>query len=230
MSDPALPAARDLEVWLGRLCHDLRNQLAPMRTASQLLLGGVAPERQREMLELIDGQILRLTRMLDDVSELAHQREGHADSPREACDLARLVDSALGECGRHISASAQRLEYEVPKQPVPVVVERTRVARCILRLLDNAHRFTPNGGRITIRIESEAGWARLRIADNGRGLTADDIDEIFALPTARRNSERLGVSLHLSRACAQQQGGTLVATSMGAGHGSEFVLTLPQMS
>ena len=218
-----------IEPWLGKLSHDLRNQLAPMRTATQMLqLGGVDPARQREMLDLIERQILRMARMLEDVSELGRARTATEEaSPSERLDLANLVDMALGECGRHIAAASQTLDHVVPEQRLPIVGDRQRLVRSILRLLDNAHRFTPTGGRIGLHIEVEAGWARVHVSDSGAGIDADRIDEIFELPSSRRESAGLGLSLHLARACAVAHGGTLHASSSGRDQGSEFVLRLP---
>ena len=217
-----------IDPWLSKLSHDLRNQLAPMRTATQMLqLGGVDAVRQREMLDLIERQILRMARMLEDVSELGRARDAHAEPIRERLDLAMLVDTALGECGRHIAAASQQLDYDVPERRLPLLGDRQRLSRSILRLLDNAQRFTPAGGRIAIRIETEAGWASLSISDSGAGIEPERLEEIFELPSTRRESTGLGLSLHLARACAHAHGGTLAASSGGTGRGSRFVLRLP---
>lgn len=217
-----------IEPWLAKLSHDLRNQLAPMRTATQMLqLGGIEPGRQREMLDLIERQVLRMARMLEDVSELGRARDPDAAVAQERLDLGILVDTALGECGRQIAAAAQDLDYAPPGQRLPLRGDRARLVRTILRLLENAQRFTPDGGRITIRIDAGDGWCSLQIRDSGVGIGADRIGEIFDLPTGRRDSTGLGLSLHLARACAEAHGGSLTASSAGSDRGSEFVLRLP---
>lgn len=227
MNEPAATPA-SVEAWLGKLSHDLRNQLAPMRTATQMLqLGAIDPTRQREMLDLIERQVLRMARMLEDVSELGRASAGSGEPVRERLDLAILVDTALGECGRHIAAASQQLDYEVPERRLPVLGDRLRLSRSILRLLDNAHRFTPTGGRIAIRIVVDEDWSSLHVSDDGVGIEAARLDEIFELPSSRRESVGLGLSLHLARACAQAHGGTLTASSAGTDRGSEFVMRLP---
>lgn len=229
MSDVPIPAAFEpVEPWLGKLSHDLRNQLAPMRTATQMLqLGGLDPARQREMLDLLERQVLRTARMLDDVSELGRSRDpGHAPG-RERLDLSILLDTAVGEIGRHIVAASQQLEHQVPDARIPVLGERERLLRTILRLLDNAHRFTPAGGSIALHIEVGPEVASLHVRDSGAGIAPERLESIFELPRERRESAGLGISLHLARACAHAHGGTLTVTSAGPGGGSEFVLQLP---
>jgi signal transduction histidine kinase len=224
-------AADPVDTWLGKLSHDLRNQLAPMRTATQMLqIGGLDPARQREMLDLIERQVLRMARMLEDVSELGQCRDATRRPALERLDFGILLDSAVGEVGRHITAASQQLDHAVPDARVPILGERARLLRSIVRLLDNAHRFTPAAGRISLRIEVEGDWASLSVADSGAGIAADQLDSIFDLPTSRREAAGLGLSLHLARACARAHGGSLDARSAGVDQGSEFVLRLPLAS
>jgi signal transduction histidine kinase len=216
---------------LGQLAHDLRNQLAPMRTATQMLqLGRLEPERQREMLDMLERQILRLVRMLDDVSEYGRLRSGANGTMRERHDLGMLVDSALGDRGRHIAAAGQRLEQRMPDRRIPVLVERQGMVQLFVRLLDNANRFTPEGGLIEVDVAVAEGTAEVRIRDSGAGIEADRLESIFELPVKGRSAGTLaglGISLALARGCAVAHGGSLVAHSEGPGRGSEFVLRLP---
>lgn len=226
---PGTPQAEG--AWLRQLAHDLRNQLAPMRTATQMLqLGKVEPARQREMLDLLERQMLRLVRMLDDLDEYGRIRAGTPGPPRERIDLAVLVDTALGECGRHIAAAGQRLEYHVPEQRLPVLVERQRMVKLFTRLLDNAQRFAPEGGTILLDVAASDGVAEVRIRDTGIGIERERLDRIFELPLRGRSVSKqggLGISLALARACARDHDGSLEARSEGEGKGSEFVLRIP---
>lgn len=231
MSEPGPPAGDPEGAWLGQLAHDLRNQLAPMRTATQMLqLGRLEPERQREMLDLLERQILRLVRMLDDVSEYGRLRTGYQGTLRERHDLGILVDTALGDRGRHIAAAGQRLEQRTPDRRIPVRVERQGVVQLLVRLLDNASRFTPEGGLIEVDVEVADGMAEARVRDSGAGIEPDRLESIFELPVKGRAAGTLGglgISLALARGCAVAHGGSLVARSEGPGRGSVFVLRLP---
>ena len=135
--------------WLSQLSHDLRNQLSPVRTATQLLqIGRLEPERQAEMLEMIERQVQRMVGMLDDVAE--YGRLGARPPTPEHLHLDYLIDSALGECGQRLRAAGHRFELQLPDARLPITGDRGRLVHMFLRLLDNAIRFTPDGGRIVV--------------------------------------------------------------------------------
>jgi signal transduction histidine kinase len=212
--------------WLGKLSHDLRNQLSPMRTATQLLQSGrLDASRQAEMLDLIERQVQRMARMLDDVSEYGHLADSNVR--REALDLGFLLDSAIGDCGPKLRAAGHGLEQDVPQAPMPLLCERRRMVQMFVRLIDNAVRFTPPGGRIALRARVHDGVAEVTLRDGGSGIEPARLDEIFRLPEASRSAEGLGISLLLARACAEDHGGSLQARSAGQGEGAEFVVQLP---
>lgn len=222
------PDPAEVMAWLGKLGHDLRNQLAPVRTATQMLqLGGLDPVRQREMLDLQERQVLRMVRMLDDVAELGRLAGPVPAPPDETLDLGILVDTALGEVGRHLAAASLSLDQEMPERRLPLRGDRKRLVQALIRLLDNARRFTPEGGRVGVRIVVDGAHATVHISDTGAGIEAARHAEIFALPRERRDAEGLGISLLLARACAADHGGSLEVESAGAGHGSLFLLRLP---
>lgn len=228
MSLADAPAGADPQaLWLSQMAHDLRNQLAPMRTATQMMqVGKLDPARQREMLDLLERQIQRIVRMLDDLAEYGRQRAG-MQRPRERHDLAILIDTALGECGRRIAAAGQRFEQRMPEQRMPLQAERQALVQLFVRLLDNASRFTPEDGLIELDVSLEGGEAEVRVRDSGAGIEPERLESIFELPLKGRSGGGLGISLLLARDCAQRHGGTLVAHSDGPGRGSEFMLRLP---
>jgi signal transduction histidine kinase len=212
--------------WLGKLSHDLRNQLSPMRTATQLLQSGrLDAGRQAEMLDLIERQVQRMARMLDDVSEYGRLAEPAAR--REILDLGFLLDSAVGDCGPKLRAAGHALEQELPQERMPVLGERRRLVQMFARLIDNALRFTPPGGRIVLQTRMHERMAEVNVRDGGAGIEPARLEEIFRLPEASRSAEGLGISLLLARACAEEHGGSLEARSAGPGHGAEFVVRLP---
>jgi two-component system, sensor histidine kinase len=227
MEAPPSPHQRQ-SAWLGKLSHDLRNQLAPMRTATQLLLSGrLDADRQSEMLHMVDRQVVRMARMLDDLAEYGRLQAGTNTVRRERLDGTILVDTALGECGGRLRAAGLTLESTLPDQRVPIDGERQRLVQAIVRLLDNAARFTPAGGRVELRLELVEQDALISVADSGSGIEASRLQSIFELPDGPRASEHLGLSLLLARRCAEDHGGTLEAHSDGPGHGSTFVMRLP---
>lgn len=212
--------------WLAKLSHDLRNQLSPMRTATQLLQSGrLDPGRQAEMLDLIERQVLRMARMLDDVSEYGRLADAHPR--REMLDLGYVLDSAVGDCGPKLRASGHLLEPELPATRMPLLGERRRLVQMFVRLIDNAIRFSQPGSRIALRVSAQDGMAEVAVHDEGSGIEPARLEDIFHLPEAPRSAEGLGISLLLARATAEAHGGDLEARSDGPGRGAEFVVRLP---
>ena len=212
--------------WLSKLSHDLRNQLSPVRTATQLLqTGRLDPPRQAEMLEMIERQVQRMVRMLDDVAE--YGRLGSKEPKREPLGIDYIIDSALGECGQRLRGAGHVFELHLPEARLVVNGDRGRLMQMFLRLLDNAIRFTPDGGRIEVIVESRDGFVDTRIRDSGAGIEANRLERIFQLPEGSRASDGLGISLLLARACAEEHGGSLEARSAGEGQGAEFIVRLP---
>ena len=212
--------------WLSKLSHDLRNQLSPVRTATQLLqTGRLDAERQAEMLDMIERQVQRMVRMLDDVAEYG-RLDAHTPK-REPLFLDYVIDSALGECGQRLRGAGHAFELHLPDRRLPIVGERGRLVQMFLRLLDNAIRFTPANGTIVVTVEAQDGFAVTTLRDSGAGIEAERLQRIFGLPEGSRASEGVGISLLLARACAREHGGSLEARSAGPGQGSEFVVKLP---
>lgn len=217
-----------LMIWLGKLGHDLRNQLAPMRTASQLLLSGrLDTSRQGEMLETIERQIQRMVRMLDDLSEFGRLQAGGQPLRRHPTDLAVVIDSALRQCAARLQGSGLTLERNVPDRPLMVEGDQQRLIQTLARLLDNALRMTASPGHIVLSVSVSGDQVDVAVRDSGRGIASDKLDAIFTLPDGPRAADGLGISLLLARACAQQHGGDLTVQSDGDAKGSTFVLRLP---
>jgi len=211
--------------WLAKLSHDLRNQLSPMRTATQLLQSGrLDGERQAEMLQMIERQVQRMVRMLDDLSE--YGRLPVLQLKRERVPLDYAIDVALAEVGKRLTEAGHALVFEPPAERIVVEGDRGRLAALFVRLLDNAIRFTPAGGVISIDVAKEGMEAVARVRDGGPGLGDDRFDAMFALPDAPRASENLGISLLLVRAAAEAHGGSVHAHTL-PGRGAELAVRLP---
>lgn len=215
--------------WLSKLSHDLRNQLSPMRTATQLLQSGrLDAERQAEMLGMIERQVQRMVRMLDDVAE--YGRLGGPGGKREALDLGIVIDTAVGDSGPKLRAAGQVLDQHMPDARLPLHGERARLVHLFSRLIDNAVRFSPPGGRILLRVTVDDGVAEVVLRDSGPGIDPARFDDIFTLPDGPRASEGLGLSLLLARATAEAHGGTLDVRARPSGDGAEFVVRLPLLA
>ena len=203
--------------WLGRLSHDLRNELVPLRTATDLLsTGRLDADSQREMLAMIDRQTRRLVRMLDDVSEYGRLLSPPPVKRVEVVDLALVIDNAVGAAETRLQASGLRLDLELPADLPAVRGDAQRYTQLLQRLLDNAARFSPAGGCIRIRVDAAPSALRLSVIDSGPGIPAAEQEAVFAPLREQRSAEGLGLSLLLARACARDFGGDLQA---GPGHG-----------
>lgn len=213
--------------WLGRLSHDLRNELVPLRTATDLLSRGrLDAEGQREMLAMIDRQTRRLVRMLDDVSEYGRLLAGNASRGNEPVFMALALDDALAEVEARRANAGQRIVQALPDDPVCVRGDSRRLTSLLQRLLDNALRFSPPGEAVEVMLHVEDGHAVLRVRDRGPGIDPAQLEEIFAPPMEHRSSEGLGLSLLLARGWARLHDGDL-AVVPGEGKGACLVLRLP---
>ncbi|MCK7593265.1 sensor histidine kinase [Pseudomarimonas salicorniae] len=214
--------------WLSRLSHDLRNELVPLRTATDLLgRGRLDPEGQREMVGMIDRQTRRLVRMLEDLSEYGHALAHHTSPRRERHELALIIDNALGQVEGAARAAGHDLAAELPDDPLEVDGDANRLTTLLRRLLDNALRFTPAGGRIRLRLRREGDQAVLTVADSGPGIPEPEREAAFGPPLEQRDATGLGLSLTLARRCAEDHGGSLRAEQDPDLGGAALILTLP---
>lgn len=219
--------------FLAQLGHDLRNPLAPIRTAVQLLrMPGIEPQRARELLDLTERQVMHMARLIDQLMDLGELDLGRMTLRLERVDLRAVIDEAVDLASRAIGAAGHRLELRLPQAPMPLDADRPRLAQAIACVLDNAARFTDPGGRIELSAESCGDAAVVRVCDNGYGITAAELATIFAPFTrgARKSSHAaggLGNGLALARSLLELHRGSIHAQSDGADRGSEFEMRVP---
>lgn len=214
--------------WLGRLSHDLRNELVPLRTATDLLsTGRLDADSQREMLAMIDRQTRRLVRMLDDVSEYGRVLAPAAVKRVEVVDLGLVIDNAAGAAEARLQASGLGLELALPEHIPAVRGDNQRYVQLLQRLFDNAARFSPAGGSIRLTLETIPHALQLSVIDAGPGIPSADHEAIFAPLREQRSAEGLGLSLLLARACARDYGGDLRVGAAGEGSGACLVWQVP---
>ena len=223
---------RRKDEFLATLSHELRNPLAPMRSALDVLkmkFQGVADDR---LLSAFDRQLRHLTRLVDDLMEVSRISQGRMQLRREAIELTALVHSAAQDVQALMAAAGHRLRLDVAPAPVVVDGDATRLVQVILNLLTNAAKYTPDGGQIDLALRCEAGQAEIRVRDNGIGIPPEALGSVFNMfsqlePALDRAKGGLGIGLALVRGVVELHGGTVCAASAGPGQGSEFTLCLP---
>jgi PAS domain S-box-containing protein len=224
---------RRKDEFLAMLAHELRNPLAPIRNAAQLLqrLGSPEPQ-QRWAREVIDRQVEHLARLVDDLLDVSRITQGKITLRKEKVDLITIIGRAVEASRPLIDGRKHRLMVTLPEQPLRLEGDTTRLTQVMSNLLNNAAKFTPEGGQIWLAAEVADSQIVLRIRDTGIGIAEDLLPEVFDLfRQADRSLDRsqggLGVGLTLVRRLLELHGGSVRAYSEGPGRGSEFVVRLP---
>ena len=221
-------ADRRKDEFLAMLGHELRNPLAPIVHAVELL-GSRDTERPRE---IIRRQSEHLNRLVDDLLDVSRITRGTVRLERKRVNLSDVLMPAI-ETWRHLIAQRnQQLSVQLPARPVWIDVDPTRFTQVISNLIHNAAKFTPDEGSITIIAKEEDGQAVLRVRDTGQGMSSAVLDHAFDLfvqgpPALDRPQGGLGLGLTLVRRLIELHGGTVDATSEGPGRGSEFRVCVP---
>lgn len=225
-------ADRRKDEFLATLSHELRNPLAPMRSAVdvfKLKYGGDADER---LLQAFDRQLRHLTRLVDDLMDVSRITQNRMRLRRTPVDLAPLVRGAAQDLAPMMAAARHTLRLSVPDAPLVVDGDATRLAQVVINLLANAAKYTPDGGLIDVELACADGHAELRVRDNGIGIPADALGAVFNMfaqlePALDRARGGLGIGLALARGIVDLHGGDILVESAGPGLGSEFTLRLP---
>jgi PAS domain S-box-containing protein len=230
-------SSRRMNEFLAMLAHELRNPLAPIRNAVTIMqLEPLASPALRNSRDVIDRQLSHITRLVDDLLDVGRLTTGKINLRKEPLRLDDVVERAVEAIRPTLTARGHALSMELPAHPVYVHGDLTRLAQVLQNLLGNAAKYTPDGGRITLRMEERDGLAALGIQDNGRGLAPENLERIFDLfmqtdvgPSSPADGG-LGIGLTLARTLAQMHGGTIDAASPGLGLGSTFTLRLPTIT
>jgi signal transduction histidine kinase/DNA-binding response OmpR family regulator len=222
--------------FLAMLAHELRNPLAPIRNAVQLLrLLGQNDAQLIWARDVIERQVQHLVRLVDDLLDISRITSGKVQIRTEPVDV-RVVTARAVETSRPlIDARKHELTVTVPHEPILAEADPTRLAQVVANLLNNAAKYTEEGGRIWLTLEQETGEVVVRVRDNGIGIPAEMLSSIFDLFTqADRSLDRsqggLGIGLTLVRRLVEMHGGSVHASSAGPNQGSEFVVRLPALT
>lgn len=225
---------RRKDQFLSMLAHELRNPLAPIANAVQLIKLDAESCGARVVWagEVIDRQVKHLTRMVDDLLDIARFNTGRVQLRREPVDLVALARQAMEDLRSRFEAANVELAVFLPESPVRVHADSARMVQVIDNLLDNAVKYTDTGGLASLAVETQGEQCVLRVRDTGIGIDGAHIENIFDLfeqvdESLDRSSGGLGLGLNLVRRMVEMHGGTVSAFSDGRGKGSEFVVQLP---
>jgi PAS domain S-box-containing protein len=225
--------SRRKDEFLAMLSHELRNPLAPVFNALELIEnGGEISRPQRMALGIIERQMHHLARLVDDLLEVSRITTGRIHLQPEPISTRELVDRTLERVGPVIAQRSQDLTVEVEDPGLTLWADPTRLEQAVGNLLHNASKYSEVGGAILLRVETDGDCAVIRVRDEGMGIAPDLLPHIFDLFTQAdqsldRSEGGLGIGLALVQRLAQLHGGTVEAHSDGAGRGSEFLLRLP---
>ncbi|HWG46183.1 MAG TPA: response regulator [Gemmataceae bacterium] len=224
---------RRKDEFLAMLAHELRNPLAPIRNAVQImqLLGPVDPNLQRAQ-EMIERQVKHLARLVDDLLDVSRITSGKIKLRKESVELAAILARAVETSRPLIDARRHELTITLPPESLRLEADTTRLAQVISNLLNNAAKYTEEGGRIGLTVKRERAEAVLSVKDNGMGIPTDLLPHVFDLFTQgdrslARSEGGLGIGLTLVKSLVEMHGGTVEASSEGPNKGSEFVISLP---
>jgi PAS domain S-box-containing protein len=227
---------RAKDEFLATLSHELRNPLAPLRNAIELLQRTQGGDNRFESVHLMmERQLDHLVRLVDDLLEVSRISRGTFSLRKEQVELAAVVRNATETSEPLIKAGGHTLVVELPEEPLWLEGDLVRMAQILANLLNNAAKYTDYGGRISLRAWCEGGNAAISVSDNGVGIASEVMPRMFEMfSRGDRDSGRsqggLGIGLALSRRLAQMHGGSLEARSDGPGKGSEFIARLPLTS
>ncbi len=230
------------EQFLATIAHELRNPLAPIRSAGEVLkLLASSDPRLTKIHEIIERQIAHMARLLDDLLDVARMSSGKIELQRRTVALNECVEQAVETIRPLIDQRSQRLGTDIPRKPIYVDGDPVRLTQVFSNLLHNAAKYTPVGGTINVTARQDGEIATVRIRDSGVGIAPENLEGVFELfaqtghidgPTGRSDGTvhgGLGIGLTVVRAMVDMHGGTVKATSEGVGHGSEFEVSLPAL-
>lgn len=226
---------RRKDEFLAMLAHELRNPLAPISSAAQLLRHGALDEGRRgQVTDVIIRQVRHVAGLLDDLIDVSRVTRGLISTARLPCDMRVVVEDALEQARPMLAARRQSLALELGEGEMCVQGDHKRLVQVLANLLNNASKYTPEGGSVTLAAAAADGVVRLSVRDNGIGMSADLLPRVFDLFTqGERSADRaqggLGVGLAVVRSLVELHGGQVAASSAGAGQGSVFTVELPLM-
>ncbi|EMI15745.1 multi-sensor hybrid histidine kinase [Rhodopirellula maiorica SM1] len=226
-------ADRRKDHFLATLAHELRNPLAPIKSAAQMMQAADEdPEQLRELSALVDRQADQMVRLIDDLLDVSRISRGKIKLKTANVDLRDVVAVALESAAPFIDDSKQTLHVQTPEQSLFVNGDSARLTQVIVNLLNNAAKYTPAAGEIWLGVEKVGDEAWISVRDNGIGLEASSLQKIFEMfeqvdVSKERGQSGLGIGLSLAKTLVDLHRGSIVAESPGINKGCRFIVKLP---
>jgi PAS domain S-box-containing protein len=226
-------ADRRKDEFLATLAHELRNPIAPIRNTLEILKRAESSNpTQHDAYFVIERQLNQLVRLVDDLLDVSRISRNRLELRLERTDLARVIQQAIETCQPMIDAFRHRVELDLPREPIFLSADPVRLAQVFGNLLHNACKYTPPGGRVSVRAERVGQDVCVVVADSGVGISPDILPNVFDM-FAQANSAidhsqgGLGIGLTLVKRLVELHGGSVTASSDGQGRGSQFTVRLP---
>ena len=226
-------ASRHKDEFLATLAHELRNPLAPIRNAVQYLgLDGLTELDLRTAKDVIARQVSIMVRLIDDLLDVSRISSNKLDIQKQHIELATVVESAVESCRPLILQYGHELTISLPTEPIKLDADPVRMAQIFSNLLNNAAKYTQQGGHIWLTAKRQGSDAVVSVRDNGIGIPAQMLARVFEMFTQvdhslERSQSGLGIGLTLVRRLVEMHDGSIEAHSEGLGEGSNFVVWLP---
>ena len=223
---------RRKDEFIATLAHELRNPLAPIRTALEIMKAGADQEKAVQAREIIERQTNQLVHLVDDLLDISRITQGKIKLRKERINIANPIAVAIETVYPFVESLRHRLDARMPDAAVFVEADSMRLTQIVLNLLHNSAKYTEPGGHILIIAAREDEEAVIRIRDNGIGIQFELLPKVFDMFTQTAMGEKrgqggLGIGLSLVKKLVEMHGGTVEAHSEGEGKGSEFVVRLP---
>jgi signal transduction histidine kinase/ActR/RegA family two-component response regulator len=228
-----IEADRRKDNFLATLAHELRNPLAPIRTSVELLKHENTPAQVRARAhEVIDRQVDHTVRLIDDLLDVSRIAADKLTLRRDRVNLVDSVRDAVESTRSAIDRASQRLELRLPQERIVVIGDATRLTQVVANLVQNASKYTPEGGHLVVGAAVEDGGGVIRVRDNGIGIPPAFLPRLFerfsqGAPPQQGSEGGLGLGLAVVHGIVTLHGGSVEAHSEGSGRGSEFVVRLP---
>ena len=225
---------RRKDEFLAMLAHELRNPLAPIRNASELLTQATQSNKKLQKIgHILARQVTQLTRLMDDLLDISRISRNRISLTIEPLNVSNAIEMALESLSNTIKLKRHTVNFDATQSTVFINGDLTRIVQCFSNVIGNAVKYTPPGGQIDIKLATEQDSAVITVSDNGCGISQDMLKNVFELfvqakQTLDRSQGGLGIGLNIVQRLVKMHGGSINVTSEGAGLGSCFTICLPQ--
>ena len=223
-------ADRQKDDFLAMLAHELRNPLAAISYAGQLL--STSPEYSVSAIDIVGRQVKQLSNLINDLLDVSRITRGMIQLKKEPIDARTLIERALGTTDQLLKQQEHTVSREISAEPMPMFVDPTRLEQILVNLISNAAKYTPKGGHVGVAAFCDADQIIIRVKDTGVGIPQEMLPRVFDMftqvnPSIDRAQGGLGIGLTIVRRLVEMHDGTVSASSEGLGKGTEFTLRIP---